>query len=527
MNNLMHLLKINFYSLFNLQAIFHQKDKKVKYKTLALSILFIFVPIIAMFYVYLYVSLVAKTFYQMQLLDFLIGAIFAIISFTTLVASIYKVYGLILETTDYELLKSLPISNTIIILSKWLSLYLLNLGFTIIILIPSLIHYISYINPPISFYLILIITTFLIPLIPMGVGCLLGILVKYIASKFKNPQIISIILMMAFTVGIVSTFTFTDPNQLINLLTDFTQLLNQIYPLSKLYIETLCHQNIVSLFIFILINLVVFFGVMAIISKNFTALNSLPKYNHRTKKEIKTHNHSVIMCLFQKEFKRYISSSIYVTNTIAGMVLLTFMSIFIAFNDIDRLSVLLDIPFIAELAPIFLPLMICMTIGISNTAVNSISLEANQLWIIKALPILPLDIFKAKIMVNVLVTIPLGLFNVVLLGILLHFSWIDLILGIINISIFSLLSAIIGLIINLALPKLEWKSEVTVIKQSSATLINLIVDFAYVGSFMLIAYDTNGQTIISIAFMLLSLFAMMMSYLFLKYKGQKIFKNIG
>ena len=115
----------------------------------------------------------------------------------------------------------------------------------------------------------------------------------------------------------------------------------------------------------------------------------------------------------------------------------------------------------------------------------------------------------------------------VLLGILLHFSWIDLILGIINISIFSLLSAIIGLIINLALPKLEWKSEVTVIKQSSATLINLIVDFAYVGSFMLIAYDTNGQTIISIAFMLLSLFAMMMSYLFLKYKGQKIFKNIG
>ena len=63
MNNLMHLLKINFYSLFNLQAIFHQKNKKVKHKTLALSILFIFVPIIAMFYVYLYVSLVAKTFY--------------------------------------------------------------------------------------------------------------------------------------------------------------------------------------------------------------------------------------------------------------------------------------------------------------------------------------------------------------------------------------------------------------------------------------------------------------------------------
>ena len=130
-------------------------------------------------------------------------------------------------------------------------------------------------------------------------------------------------------------------------------------------------------------------------------------------------------------------------------------------------------------------------------------------------------------MVNLLITIPLGLFNVVLLGILLHFSWIDLFLGIINISIFSLLSAIIGLIINLTLPKLEWKSEVTVIKQSSATLINLIVDFAYVGSFMLIAYDTSGQAIISIAFMLLSLFAMMMGYLFLKYKGQEIFKNIG
>lgn len=526
MNNLYRLLKINFYNLLDLNIILHEKNKKERIKTLSLASVFALLPIILMIYIYLYLSLITETFYKLNLINFLVGAIFAIISFTILFTSIYKVHGLILGTKDYDLLNSLPIPNYIVILSKWISLYILNIFSTVLILIPLVIHYSNYMHPNIMFYILLIITGVLIPLIPMSVGCLIGIGIKYISNKFKYSQLIYATIVMSLVLGMLYSFTNINPDHLIKMLSDFTIFLNHIYPLTKIYIKSLCEYDFTSLVIFISLNISIITFVIYFISKNYVTLNNLKPITTTKKQNIKLQNHSLLRCLYEKELKRYLSSSIYVLNTVMGLVMLLFGTVAIMIKGIDDILIILEMSQISTMINAFIPLIICMVVGLSNTAVSSISLESYQFWIIKSLPIPPIKIFIAKILVNLTVTIPLSLINVLLLASALKLSITTTIFHCLLIISYCIFNAMLGIIINLYFPKLDWKNEVSVVKQSAATFISILITFISIGLLIGITYILNGHYLINIIFFVVIVIFNIVLYWYLATYGQEKFRKL-
>ena len=91
--------------------------------------------------------------YIMLCLSLLIPTVF------TLIQGIYKSQGILFESTDNSLLLSLPINKKIIIFARLTKMYLFQLIYNLLFILPAYIIYIYFETPNISFYLISIIMT--------------------------------------------------------------------------------------------------------------------------------------------------------------------------------------------------------------------------------------------------------------------------------------------------------------------------------------------------------------------------------
>lgn len=130
--------------------------------------------------------------------------------------------------------------------------------------------------------------------------------------------------------------------------------------------------------------------------------------------------------------------------------------------------------------------IIVFCIVMSNTSCVSISIEGKNLWILKSLPVDEIDILKSKILLNILLTIPISVICFLVIGIKLEFEIIIVVM--LLIILLSIFSSILGLFINLLYPKLEFTSDVQVVKQSASVIITMISNLLYVAILCGIGY---------------------------------------
>ena len=130
-------------------------------------------------------------------------------------------------------------------------------------------------------------------------------------------------------------------------------------------------------------------------------------------------------------------------------------------------------------------LTVLLTAAISALAtfvditVPSVSLEGRSLWIVQSLPVDPRDVLKAKMLLQLKLTLPPTLFASVAAGIVLRPSvpeWILLVL--VPVTAVILYTAF-GLMLGILRANLNWTNEVTVIKQSLMILIYMLASMAY------------------------------------------------
>ena len=170
-------------------------------------------------------------------------------------------------------------------------------------------------------------------------------------------------------------------------------------------------------------------------------------------------------------------------------------------------------------------MLLVFTIGLSCTTNSSISLEGNRLWILKSLPIEPKDIFKGKIITNLIITIPAAIVANIIFYIGLKFEIKYLILNVMISIVFAGISAVLGLIINLYFPKMDWTNPTTVVKQSASVMITilglLILTLAMIGISVALVEIFNITNMIIILTVVLILF------LILLFASIKILDSIG
>lgn len=185
--------------------------------------------------------------------------------------------------------------------------------------------------------------------------------------------------------------------------------------------------------------------------------------------------------LISKELKRYFSSTVYMTNTLIGLVIMIIGTIAICVNLNGTFNMItegeelgVDINQILELMPkIFFGLVVFMSSMTSITS-SSISIEGKSFNITKSLPVNPEEVLLSKVLSSNLITIPV----ILLCDIIFFISFEVQIFDIVAILIISLvmptLTAIIGLFANLKYPKMNATSDTEVVKQSASSMISVL-----------------------------------------------------
>ena len=346
MINLGLLINTNIIKEFVLNKIKNLNSKE-RNKILAIivgSIVLIGYLIYAIFKLCLDVSDLLILYNQMNLL-LLIGFVGTVLF--SLFTTLYKSSSYLFEAKDFEMLISLPLKESTILISKIFMLLISNYLFTApIILIPAIVYSMK-VNVSIFFYVNLILMFLCTPLIPMIISSIISFFLGNISSKikYKNAILIigSIILLVAYML-LVTQMEEIGKSILVNS-TSINEAVKKVYFLSYYYIDGLTNNSFLSVIKFIGLSLGLFLIFVNLFSKQFKLINSRMNESYKIKKyeatELKTYN--IIEALLQKEIKRYFSSYIYVLNSSMGMVLLSIFSISLVILGADKVSDLLQL----------------------------------------------------------------------------------------------------------------------------------------------------------------------------------------
>ncbi len=480
MNNLLKLTKINLLTFFSFYKIKNSKNFKELKKSITMLILILGGIGVFAYYLYDIANNMMKGFVALNIPYLLPVVFFVFTSTLILFTNIYKINGTLYSFKDYDLLMSLPIKTTTIISSKLITLYFSNMFYVLILMVPAFIVYLKSVTVNFAFCLLYIFTMFIIPLIPIIISTIIGSIFTGISSKFRFKNIFNTIFMLLFFIGTMYlSFSIqkTTTIDMVNFGKSLIKVFNNIYPLTKYYVDIIKNNNLISLLVFIIVPIALFIIFDVIINKFYQKINNnlhkiTTSSNYKLKKAKTT---SPLISLYKKELKRYLSSFNYILNTAIGAILLTIAVIGLVIFGGEKIDAFLGLEGMSEMIIKFTPIVLASFCALNCSTHSSISLEGKNLWIIKSLPVNPMIIFFSKIMVNLTILIPTIIINSIILAFYLKTSFLTFILMLLTPLMYSIFISIIGLILDLNFPIFDWKSEIKVIKQSLSSFLTVLI----------------------------------------------------
>lgn len=484
MNKLGSLLKIRFINSSGINKFTKEKSKTERNKAIFLTATIGFSIVVLLAMAILYFELLAKGLQQQGLLDVLLVMGFMSSSIMILFTSIYKAQGILFSFKDHDLLMSLPIKKSDILITKMIQLLVINYFFLLFMLLPPAIIYFRYSNSSPIFFLNLLLVFLVVPLIPIVVASIFAFGISYISSRLRYKNLIIILgtlgMIIAFSIASFKSGDFIQA--LIEHSSSISEGILKIYPPAILAVRSLTTGSIIDILLFILLSISVFSLFVFIFDKSYTSISSrlqesYKKANYKVK-EMKSS--SQLMALLKKEIKRYFASPIYVLNTIIGPLMLLGVSIATLFLGEEVIATIFKVEAAKGVMPLFVIVMVCGILSLSCTTNSSISLEGKKLWILKSSPIKTIEIFKAKIMMNLLLILPSVIIADIVFTFSMNLSLSQLIWLIVISILYSFIVPILGIIINLYFPNFNWVSEMSVVKQSASVMIQMLISVGLV-----------------------------------------------
>lgn len=475
MREILILLKKDLRNTFGIDKL--RKTKPIKLVLYALLALYIMGSI--GFSIAVYANIAADFLLKYNLLPYMIIMFIVLAFFSCFMFTVFSAKARLFDNKDNDLLFSMPIKSKNIYASRFISILVWNLAFSLIFIFPSLFVYISKVSVMPIFYLYMFFIILLLTIIPTALASIFGYIIAKFTSMSKSKNLFEIILSLLFIFGLY--YFMSNIQKILLLFTENKETLDVIikygmYPI-HLINKMLINNDIYSLLIYIGINVLVFFIFINIFNKNYKQIIS-KLHEQRSKKNYKmkqlkasTQN----ITLIKKEARRYFSSPIYVLNTAFGLLMLLIMAGATFFYSIDTILSTMEIS-VSNVNPfIILVIAYAMIIFLSNTTSSSISMEGKNFWLMKSLPIKYSRVLNAKILFNIILVMPVVLISAVVFKFTLALSIVEFLLIIILSAVYAYCSSQFGLIVNLKFPKMDALSDEQIVKRSASSIISILV----------------------------------------------------
>ncbi len=403
-------------------------------------------------------------------------------SLVTIFFTFLKANGVLFGCRDYELLTALPVPTVLVISSRFVVMYLFNMALSVGVMAAMGIAYAPYADG-MATWVFWVLGALLASLIPTTAASLAAALVAAVSSRFRYSNVVTIVISLVLTFGVLGlTMQVGRMEDSVSVATvaalgdQMAAILTRVYPPAGWFGRAVSEGSAVSFAAFVGasfgIYLVFAFGLSAMYQRVQNGLTA-----HGASREYKVGrlgSRSALAALYQKEWKGFLSSPIYVLNMGIGMLMAVAASAALCFMGPETLLGVTNVPglesWFSRLV-LFIPVVI---LPMSNTACVSLSLEGDRLWILKSLPVGLREVFLAKILVNLTVGLPGALLSCLFLWAGTKPAAADALAMLALSAAVVCLTSVGGIWINLKFPVYEWKNQMQVVKQSASSMCGVL-----------------------------------------------------
>lgn len=452
-----------------------------------------------------------------------------------LIGSVFAAQSYMFDSKDNELLLSMPIKPSAILLSRILTLHILNCVYCLLILIPAGVVYQLFIGFSLLGFIYYLCGILILPLAATAISSILGYFIGFISSKLPRKNIVATIFGFLFF-GIYMYCCFNLSSLMDNMITNMPQLAQGIktfMPPAYWFGLAVQDANILYILLVLLMCIVPACAIFWFISIKFTKIitkKAAVKGKKYVEKPMKPGN--IRISLLKKELGYFLSMPGYIFNCSAGTIFSAILGIGIIFAGADILG---GISSLISGSPGIIPVALCSGISLcccmNDISAPSISLEAKTLWILKSAPVRAMDIFIGKALTVPVVSLPGILIPVASSVIFLNVSILDALFIFVIALLCCVFTGLLGVAINLLMPRFDWTNETTVIKQSGSVILATLLAIAFMlpptGGAVLIAFFAGAYYFISYAVIAVYLaIAVFLALLFLHTKGTRIYEGL-
>ena len=395
--------------------------------------------------------------------------------------SVFNTYSGLYFAKDNDLMLSLPIPVQTLMASRLLTVYLMGLMYSAVVIVPAVIVYWITVSAAPMPILGGVLLTVLISIFVLTLSCALGWVVAKVSQKLRHKSFITVIVSLA-GFGIYYFFVFKAQTAIEALVANAAvygeKIRGAAYPLYVF--GSAGTGNPMAMLLSAAVILALFALMWALLSRSFlqitTAAGVSGKAVYHEKAAIRQ---SADAALFRRELARFTASPNYMLNCGLGILLLPVAGILLLWKGGEVLP-LLDIIFGERggCAEVLLCTGVCTIASMNGMATPSVSLEGKSLWLAQSLPVTPWQALRAKLRVQLVLTMVPALVPLVCMAAVLPLTP-ALALSAVTALAYIALSACLGLTLGTARANLTWTSELTPIKQNIAVLIALFGGWVY------------------------------------------------
>lgn len=431
--------------------------------------------------------------------------------------TMFKTNGYLFAFKEYDMLMAMPFKTKSVVSCKFLYMYIKNLPFTLCISLSMMIVYGIFTKPGILTYLIWIVLSLILPLIPMVLASGIGALIAKMGSKSRHKSLVQTILTFIFVIFCFSLRYIIEAlirnDQVTNLLTGLSNTLNSvknIFFLAGWFEDAVVSHSISRILLLLVCSVLIYEIFFTIVGKYYREINSglMTGVARKNYKMSSQKTRSIRRSVAFKEFKHFMNSTAYVTNMGIGELLLVILSILALFVDMDQViqTITGNSPLTKESILPAIPWIIYFFTGMSSTTSASFSLEGKNYWIVQSLPVSKKDLVLGKMLFNMYLTVPFTLLGTICVGFACKSSVPQILAFALLGIVLDAFSSAFGMRCDVKHYRHDWENEIEVIKQGSSVgwymLINMLGTFillvvsAIIGRFIGIILITLVFTLI-------------------------------
>ncbi len=481
MRSLWILVKLYINSIFRFSVMRHSKDTREKRNAIMGVVA---IGIIAVTYGFMSATNSVTLFLMQGVSEAPFLLMCTMASAFALVMAFSQGSATLSAFADFDTLMGMPVRTSTVVLARFAALYLVEAVYTLPFLLPCGIVYAIFAHLAIWCYPAYLLMVLLVPVLPLVVGSAADILVSVLFAKSKHRKAITSTIKTVFLLAFVAG-AYLMPQLTSRIYADvegISRILSRVYPPAHWFAKAAIGSAPMFL-LFAFGSLLLGALYVWVLNRTFLSVHDrlTSGYHVRNYRLQRQRQNSAEKALFMIELRRFFDSTAWVLNTIIGSILILVVGIAGGVFSQRVTDILASIGMERKAAGILIGVMIfCATLA--PTTSSAISMEGKRIWISKQLPIPARLWLNAKLYVNLLLVGPSLLIATTVFAFAFRAVLMPLdTVGLYLLPIAALLcSTVIGLAVNARMPRLNWKTETEVVKQSGAVLIMMLICFGMV-----------------------------------------------